>query len=316
MEYVMKRTLFILSFFSAACVLSPKSSASPIPAMPDGGMHFGYFYSSLAPYGEWIEVESGNRVWHPYRVPYQWRPYLVGRWVWTDDYGGYWMSDEPFGWITYHYGRWYDDDEYCWVWKPYDVWAPEVYARRFIHTGSSGSQYGINYECIINRGVDRTVIERRGNVRFARTEVREIHGQSIERMTRSDDNQRIEIYRPSRDEMQRIPGRFDGRRNERNLSIDMNKFEQPRREPGLQRQGQQRERVRERTPQIQDRQLQRDRQEMRRELIQRHERNLKPSPPVFREGRQQRIERRREDSRIAQPRRSTQERRSGNKSNR
>jgi hypothetical protein len=328
--------------------------------MYDAGMQFGFFYSALAPHGEWIEVESGTRVWRPSHIPNQWRPYLDGRWVWTDDYGWYWMSNEPFGWITYHYGRWYFDDYYGWVWMPDDVWAPawvewrydddyigwaplppyarfnmtfgirftthwvapvhywnfvrynrfnsviryrdtapEEYARRLIHTGRRGLQYGIDHERIINRGVDRTIIERRGNMRFTNTEVKGILEQSGERMTRSNNSQRIEIYRPTRDEMQRSTERIEVRRGERNLSIDMSRVGQPSAES--------------RAPQVQERQLRYDRQEMRRELIQRHERKQNLSPPAAREAQQQRIERRKESSRITQPRKQTHEKRLENK---
>ena len=274
-------------------MLSPRSSAIANPVMYDAGMQFGFFYSALAPHGEWIEVESGTRVWRPFHISNQWRPYLDGRWVWTDDYGWYWMSNEPFGRITYHYGRWYYDDYYGWVWMPDDVWAPawvewrynddyigwaplppyarfimtfgirftthwiapvhywnfvrynrfnsviryrdtapEEYARRLIHTERTGPQYGIDHERIINRGVDRTIIERRGNVRFTNTEVKEIREQSGERITRSNDSQHIEIYRPTRDEMQHSIGRIEARRGERNLSIDMSRVTQPRNENG------------------------------------------------------------------------------------
>ncbi|MGD1046259.1 MAG: DUF6600 domain-containing protein [Bacteroidota bacterium] len=358
----MKRLLLFLSIFITANLLTPKSSATSNPVISDIGIQFGFFYSSLVPHGEWIKVESGTRVWRPFHIPHHWRPYLVGRWVWTDDYGWYWMSNEPFGWITYHYGRWYYDDYYGWVWTPDDVWAPawvewrydddyigwaplppyatfhmtfgirftthwsapahywnivhynrfgsvirfrdtapEEYARRFIHTGRSGPQYGMDRERIINRGVDRAVIERRGNVRFARTEVREIRGQSGERITQSNDNQRIEIYRPTRDEMLRSTERIETQRGERNLSIDMNKVAQPR--------------IESRTPQIQQ-QSQRDRNEMRRELIQRHERRQNPSPPSEYKGQQKRIEQRRESSRITQPNKPAREKRSENKSER
>jgi hypothetical protein len=367
----MKKLLLFLSVFSTAIMLSPKSSAVPNLVMSDVGMQFGFFYSSLAPHGEWIEVESGARVWRPFHIPHQWRPYLDGRWVWTDEYGWYWMSNEPFGWITYHYGRWYDDDYYGWVWMPDDVWAPawvewrydndyigwaplppyarfnmtfgirftthwiapahywnfirynrfgsviryrdtapEEYARRFIHTGRSGPQYGIDHERIINRGVDRTIIERRGNIQFPRTEVREIREQSGERMTRSNDNQCIEIYRPTRDEMQRSTERIETRRGDRNLSIDMNKVTQSRREPGLQKDNRQTEQLHAHTPRIQERQSQRDRQEMRRELIQRHERKQNLSPPVNRGIRQQQVERPRETSQSTHNNKSDSERQS------
>jgi len=89
------------------------------------GVHsknFGVFYSSLSPYGEWIQMHGGY-VWRPVRVSHGWRPYLNGNWTWTD-YGWYWVSSEPFGWATFHYGRWYYDDYYGWIWIPDDTWGP------------------------------------------------------------------------------------------------------------------------------------------------------------------------------------------------
>jgi len=83
----------------------------------------GYFYTELAPYGSWIEVDYGVIVWRPTIIHTNWMPYNVGRWVWTND-GWYWDSYEPFGHITYHYGRWYYDDYYGWLWYPDYEWAP------------------------------------------------------------------------------------------------------------------------------------------------------------------------------------------------
>ncbi|MBE0572248.1 MAG: hypothetical protein IH618_11955 [Ignavibacteriaceae bacterium] len=83
----------------------------------------GYFYTQLAPYGSWIEVDYGVVVWRPTIIRTNWSPYNVGRWVWTYD-GWYWDSYEPFGHITYHYGRWYYDDYYGWLWYPDYEWAP------------------------------------------------------------------------------------------------------------------------------------------------------------------------------------------------
>ena len=51
---------------------------------------FGVFYSSLSPYGEWIQMDVGYR-WRPLHVSQGWRPYLYGQWVWSD-YGWYWAS--------------------------------------------------------------------------------------------------------------------------------------------------------------------------------------------------------------------------------
>ena len=86
-----------------------------------GGL--GIFYSSLAPYGSWIELGNGVTVWRPMNLRNGWAPYRYGRWIWTND-GWYWDSDEPFGYIVFHYGRWYYDDYYGWIWVPDDVWAP------------------------------------------------------------------------------------------------------------------------------------------------------------------------------------------------
>ncbi len=83
---------------------------------------FNAFYTTLSPYGEWIESDFGY-AWRPMRVMHGWRPYLHGRWAWTN-YGWYWVSSEPFGWATFHYGRWYYDDYYGWIWIPDYDWGP------------------------------------------------------------------------------------------------------------------------------------------------------------------------------------------------
>ncbi|MBI1807753.1 MAG: hypothetical protein HYR76_11955 [Ignavibacteria bacterium] len=82
----------------------------------------GFFYSSLSPYGQWVDSRFGY-AWRPIHIVRGWRPYLYGQWIWTD-YGWYWVSNEPFGWATFHYGRWHYDDYYGWIWIPDDVWGP------------------------------------------------------------------------------------------------------------------------------------------------------------------------------------------------
>ena len=84
---------------------------------------FGYFYSSLSPYGSWVEFGDGVYGWRPVHMRNSWAPYAEGRWIWTSD-GWYWDSYEPFGYIVYHYGRWYNDSYYGWVWIPDYQWAP------------------------------------------------------------------------------------------------------------------------------------------------------------------------------------------------
>jgi hypothetical protein len=293
--YVLIRILFLLVFFDAVCVPSPESPAMPNPDLSDVEKQFGIFYSLSASHGEWIEVESGARVR---------RPYLVGRWVWTDEYGWYWMSDEPFGWIIYYNGRWYYDKEYGWVWLPDDVRAPARVKWRYDDDYIGWAPLPPYASFTMTFGVRWTnhwlAPAQYWNIvhydRFAGTEVREIHEQSGERMTRLKNNRRMEIYRPAQDEMQRGTERFDARRGKRNHSIAANSVALPR--------------VESRTRQLQDRQLQQDRNEMRRALKQRHERTLRPSPPAFRKDHHKRIKRNRENARILQSRRPAQERRS------
>jgi hypothetical protein len=81
------------------------------------------FYADLSPYGQWIEFQPDLYAWRPFQVDPGWRPYMAGRWLWTE-YGWYWVSTEPFGWATYHYGRWFFDDVYGWIWIPDTVWGP------------------------------------------------------------------------------------------------------------------------------------------------------------------------------------------------
>ncbi|MEX2089865.1 MAG: DUF6600 domain-containing protein, partial [Bacteroidota bacterium] len=249
----------------------------------------GYFYGSLSPYGEWIELDAGFHVWRPASVRGGWRPYLHGRWAWTD-YGWYWVSSEPFGWAVFHYGRWYDDDYYGWVWVPDRVWGPswvewrynndylgwaplppyasfsygigirfttrwvaphhywnfvryrhfsshsiarEVmpveHTRRLIGTTRSTGRYEVNGDRVINRGVDRNLVERRSNTKVERVEVTDSRNRG-ERIVRDSGRERIEVFRPGRTDFDRTPERIDARRAERGTSLDLERIERPRRE--------------------------------------------------------------------------------------
>jgi hypothetical protein len=105
------------------CLVGWSLSIAGPPHGAGFGVSFGVFYSSLTPYGEWISIGADVYGWRPHHVAAGWRPYTVGRWIWTDD-GWYWASDEPWGWAAYHYGRWHYDDYYGWIWIPGYDWAP------------------------------------------------------------------------------------------------------------------------------------------------------------------------------------------------
>jgi hypothetical protein len=364
----MKRTFILLAFLVIGNPCSQKSFSAPGGIQAE--MQFGFFYSSLSPHGEWIQTESGFHVWRPLRIGRYWRPYQLGRWIWTD-YGWYWMSDESFGWITYHYGRWYYDDYYGWLWMPDDVWgpawvewryddnyigwaplppyavfgisvgihfthhwiapvrywnfvryrsfgktfrhrdfAPESYTRRLIRTTRSGSRYDTENNRIINRGVDRTIIERQGRIRIHRVAVQEDRRQRGERLVRSGNRSvdRIEIYHPSPDELKRPAERPVVRKADRKLSIDMGKIgrrqeasspspsgrtESNRTGVENRRQGTE---IRGRTdaakPRIREQRQPRSRREKRDELIRRYGSGQNPSPPTGKD-RGRRIERER-----------------------
>ena len=95
-----------------------------------------YFYSTLEPYGVWIELESLGWCWQPsiVRSDRTWRPYWTGgRWVYTD-LGWYWHSDYSWGWNVFHYGRWHRHPRSGWVWFPDLVWGPAWVTWRYSDT--------------------------------------------------------------------------------------------------------------------------------------------------------------------------------------
>src|SRR5258708_3328044 len=85
------------------------------------------FRAALQPYGRWDRHARWGEVWVPANRPRDWRPYTVGRWSYTDDWGWYWVSDQEedaWGWVVYHYGHWLLDAELGWIWVPANEWGP------------------------------------------------------------------------------------------------------------------------------------------------------------------------------------------------
>ena len=82
---------------------------------------------ALEDYGSWRPHPRFGEVWVPRAVPPDWRPYQNGHWVYTDEWGWYWVSDDveaDWGWVVYHYGRWAFEPGFGWFWVPGDEWAP------------------------------------------------------------------------------------------------------------------------------------------------------------------------------------------------
>src|SRR5690349_2451565 len=84
---------------------------------------FDFFYDSLSPYGEWVEVGDYGYCWRPSGIDEDWAPYSDGYWTYTDA-GWTWVSYEDFGGIVYHYGRWVKLEDEGWCWAPDYEWGP------------------------------------------------------------------------------------------------------------------------------------------------------------------------------------------------
>ncbi len=105
------------------CAVAALNTAAP-PALAQedlGEEGFGFFYDSLAPYGDWINIGGHGPCWRP-EVEEGWSPYTDGYWAYTD-VGWTWVSHEPFGSIVYHYGRWLITNR-GWCWVPGADWSP------------------------------------------------------------------------------------------------------------------------------------------------------------------------------------------------
>jgi hypothetical protein len=126
----------------SAAVTSPAPQIAPSEAQvvdmgrPTEGVNVSYFYSSLTPYGSWVDVAGYGYCWRPTVAVCNssWRPYAQGgRWLWTDC-GWYWYSDYSWGWAPFHYGRWHCPSGLGWVWMPDTCWGPAWVSWR--HTPS------------------------------------------------------------------------------------------------------------------------------------------------------------------------------------
>ncbi len=100
---------------------------------PTTEVSYSYFYSSLSPYGSWVDVPGYGSCWRPTCATWNssWRPYADnGRWLWSDA-GWYWYSDYSWGWAPFHYGRWCQPAGLGWVWRPDTTWGPSWVSWRY-----------------------------------------------------------------------------------------------------------------------------------------------------------------------------------------
>lgn len=106
----------------------------PVQVDANVEVEVGVFYDTLAPYGDWIYLDSyGVWVWRPVGLWADWQPYTYGRWEWSEEYGWIWVSYFEWGWAPFHYGRWFYHEYYGWVWVPGTIWRPHWVV--WIHSG-------------------------------------------------------------------------------------------------------------------------------------------------------------------------------------
>jgi len=117
------------------------------------------FFTSLEPHGAWIPSAEYNYIWVPTGVDKDWAPYTNGHWVYTDRYGWYFVSDEPFASIVYHYGRWGYDPLIGWFWVPgfkfagaYVVWRKSDTVVAWAPLPPQGRGYATSLTVSINIG--------------------------------------------------------------------------------------------------------------------------------------------------------------------
>src|SRR3982074_2805119 len=112
------------AFGIASLFLVAASAKAPAQAQVSVSIEF---RDALTPYGQWRQHPRWGEVWIPARRARDWRPYVNGRWVYTEDWGWYWVSDrseDEWGWVTFHYGRWVFDRDFGWIWLSGEEWGP------------------------------------------------------------------------------------------------------------------------------------------------------------------------------------------------
>jgi len=122
--------------------VTPPLTPSPDAAVdaensPNGS--YSYFYDSLSPYGNWVNIQGYGPCWQPTAVVANpgWSPYCDrGHWAYTDC-GWCWVSDYSWGWAPFHYGRWFHHNHWGWCWAPDTVWGPAWVSWRY-NTGFCG----------------------------------------------------------------------------------------------------------------------------------------------------------------------------------
>ena len=76
---------------AGALICAPAAWAPITPAAAQGSV-VADFRVALEPYGAWRHHPGFGNVWVPANLATGWRPYTVGHWVYSDEYGWYWVE--------------------------------------------------------------------------------------------------------------------------------------------------------------------------------------------------------------------------------
>jgi hypothetical protein len=180
-------------------------------------------------YGRWVWTDYG---WYWLSdESFGWATYHYGRWQYDDYYGWIWIPDDVWGpaWVEWRY-----DDDYI-GWAPlspaarFDIsfgmtfdagWVAPIHYWNFVPCRSFTSARIVDYvqpvertrrffgntrgvreivsngDRIVNRGVDVGFVERHTRSRIERTDVVTRSRGEGDRMVRSEQGARLEVYRP------------------------------------------------------------------------------------------------------------------------
>ncbi|MBV6500958.1 MAG: hypothetical protein CJBNEKGG_03451 [Prosthecobacter sp.] len=138
----------------------PQAPAAPRQPWMSPEDDYSLFYDSLRPHGRWLEVDGYGYAFRPGLADRPgWRPYVDGRWAWTDQ-GWAWDSNEPFGWACYHYGRWVQVSRHGWLWVPGREWAPAWVSWRYgddcvgwAPLPPGAGRTGVGHDCDVRYGL-------------------------------------------------------------------------------------------------------------------------------------------------------------------
>lgn len=220
-------------------------------------------------HGRWVWTSYGW-YWVSYE-PFGWIVFHYGRWYYDDFYGWVWVPDYVWGpaWVEWRY----NDDYIGWAplppyatfnisigirftraWRaPVHYWTfipcryithhryvdyvvPVERTRRLFGTTRTSTYYSYEDGRVINRGIDVRFVERRANTRIRPVDIVETRERGVERVVQDNGLERIEVYRPSRDETQKeVPSRIEARRPDRRLSLDTESIERDSRRGTIKR---------------------------------------------------------------------------------